>query len=314
VHFLERDVPRYATHREAAQVPNVRVSLYKSVDELQSRFAQLVRDADVVIVGAYVPDGIAVSRWVLESARGLTAFYDLAAPITLADLETGTCEYMSKSLVPQFGLYLSSTGGPTLRRIEREFAAKRAVPLYCAIDPLVYAPEPRSQRWQLGYLGTYSADRQPALAQLLIAVARHDPELQCVVAGPLYPSHIEWPANIERIEHVGSSQHRAFYTACGWTLNLTRHEMAEAGWSPSVRLFEAAACGVPILSDPWDGLDEVFEPGKEILIAHDTDDVIRALRRPDGREIGERARARVIAAHTAAHRAAAFERYLQEAR
>jgi spore maturation protein CgeB len=313
VHFLERDVPWYADNRDVTQLPHARISLYKSVDELTSRFASLVSDADVVIVGSYVPDGIVVGRWVTETAEGLTAFYDIDTPVTLAALDAGTCEYLSVSLIPQYGMYLSFTGGPTLDRIERELGSPCARPLYCSVDPELYTPEPRCQRWTLGYMGTYSDDRQPGLERLLIQPARRDPSLRFVVAGPQYPRQIEWPANVERIEHLGPAQHRGFYNACGFTLNLTRRDMTAAGWSPSVRLFEAAACGVPILSDPWEGLAELFEPGREVLIVRDTDDVMRALRRPDGKDIGHRARARVLAAHTAAHRAAALEQYVREA-
>jgi spore maturation protein CgeB len=199
VHFLERDVPWYANNRDLTQLPNARVSLYKSVDELKNRFEQVVRDADVVIVGSYVPDGIAVSRWVVDTARGITGFYDIDTPVTLARLEAGTCEYLTKNLVPEFGMYLSFTGGPTLRRIERDLGARHALPLYCSVDPSVYAPDARPQRWTLGYMGTYSDDRQPGLERLLLAVARHEPDLRFVVAGPQYPKHVEWPANVERI-------------------------------------------------------------------------------------------------------------------
>ncbi len=314
VQFLERDAPWYADNRDLTQLPHARVSLYRSLDELYSRFADTVRDADIVIVGSYVPDGIAVGRWVTDTARGLTAFYDIDTPVTLANVDAGTCEYLSKNLIPQYCMYLSFTGGPTLRRIERELGSPRALPLYCSVDPKLYAPAALPQRWTLGYMGTYSEDRQPGLERMLLAVARREPDVSFVVVGPQYPKHIEWPPNVERIEHLAPADHRAFYNECGFTLNLTRRDMAEAGWSPSVRLFEAAACGVPIISDPWDGLTDLFEPDKEILLARDADDVLCALRRSDAREMGWRARQRVLAAHTAAHRAATLERYIEDMR
>jgi spore maturation protein CgeB len=265
-----------------------------------------------VIVGSYVPDGIAVGRWVLETARGATAFYDIDTPVTLARLAAGDCAYLAPDLVPRYGMYLSFTGGPTLARIERELGSPRALPLYCSVDPALYAPERRLRRWELGYMGTYCPDRQPALDRLLLEPARREPELRFAVAGALYPHDIAWPANVHRVDHVAPHAHRAFYNELAFALNVTRAEMAAAGWSPSVRLFEAAACGVPIISDAWDGLGELFEPGSEILIAEDADDVLRYLRDlTDGerRAIGARARARVRAAHTAAHRAAELERY-----
>src|SRR5207253_6090561 len=105
------------------------------------------------------------------------------------------------------------------------------------------------QRWDLGYLGTYSADRQPALDQLMLQPARRWPLGRWVVAGPQYPASLDWPSGVERLEHVSPDQHRGFYSAQRFTLNLTRAAMLRAGYSPSVRLFEAAACGTPIISD-----------------------------------------------------------------
>ncbi len=310
--FLERDVPWYARHRDLPQPPDVRTELYATTSELRTRFAQDVRDADLVIVGSYVPDGAELGRWVVETARGLTAFYDIDTPVTLARLAANDCSYLARDLVPRYGMYLSFTGGPTLGRIERELGARRALALYCAVDPREYRPEPRATRWDLGYMGTYSADRQPAVERLLVEPARREPARRFVVAGPQYPAELAWPANVERLEHLAPGAHRAFYNELGFALNVTRADMIAAGWSPSVRLFEAAACGTPIISDPWDGLAALFNPGAEILIATGTDDVLRYLRVLDGaarRAIGARARDRVLASHTAAHRAADLERY-----
>jgi spore maturation protein CgeB len=313
--FLERDVPWYADNRDDAQPEGARTALYGSLAELEDRFAGAVRDADLVIVGSYVPEGIEVGRWALDTARGVTAFYDIDTPITLGALAAGTCAYLSRDLVPRYQLYLSFTGGPTLRRIERELGSPCARALYCAVDPEVYAPDPQPVRWDVGYMGTFSPDRQPGVQALVIEPARRAAQRAFVVAGPQYPTTIEWPPNVERIEHLAPDRHRAFYSRLGFALNLTRRDMAAAGWSPSVRLFEAAACGAAIISDPWDGLADLFEPGREILLASTADDVLRYLRDlpPEARrELGARARARILAGHTAAHRAADLERYVQE--
>jgi len=313
--FLERDAPWYARHRDLPRPPYGRTELYGSLAELEARFAADVRDADLVIVGSYVPDGAAIGRWAIETARGLTAFYDIDTPVTLARLAAGDCPYLERALVPRYGLYLSFTGGPTLGRIERELGARRALPLYCAVDPGEHAPEPRPMRWDLGYMGTYSRDRQPAVERLLVEPARREPARRFVVAGPEYPAELVWPGNVERIDHVAPGEHRAFYNALGFALNVTRADMLAAGWSPSVRLFEAAACGAPIISDRWAGLEELFEPGREVLLADTAEDVLRHLRdhgEAARRALGARARARVLAAHTAAHRAADLERYARQ--
>ena len=307
VTFLERDVPWYASQRDAPGAGE----LYESLDDLD-RHADLVREADLVVLGSYVPEGVAVGQWIFDTARGAIAFYDIDTPVTLAKLEAGDDEYLSAELVPRFDLYLSFTGGPTLEKLEHEWGARRARAFYCLVDERAYRPLDVEKRWLLGYLGTYSEDRQPAVERLLLAAARALPGEHFVVAGPQYPEEIAWPANVERIEHLPPAEHPRFYAQQRFTLNVTRAAMTEAGWSPSVRLFEAAACGVPVISDRWSGLDRFFVPGDEILIAETTEDVLRHLQHPEPAAIGRRSRARVLAEHTAAHRAEQLERYVAE--
>lgn len=313
--FLERDVPWYADNRDAPAPEGCRVGLYRSFGELRSRWEAAVREADAVIVGSYVPDGVAVSEWATRTATGVTAFYDIDTPVTLARLDRDDREYLSRDLVPRFDAYLSFTGGPTLERLERSYGARRALPLYCSVDATRYAPAPGPARWDLGYLGTYSDDRQPTLQRLLLDVAQDLSARRFAVAGPQYPADIRWPVNVERRDHVPPSEHPTFYCAQRFTLNVTRADMVRAGWSPSVRLFEAAACGVPIISDRWDGIEAFFEPGREILIARHAADVREALLDLDDASrltLGEAARTRVLAAHTAAHRARELEGYLDD--
>jgi len=305
--FLERDVPWYAAQRDEPRAGE----LYRWLDVLRSHDGA-VRDADLSVLGSYVPEGVAVGEWLLETAGGVTAFYDIDTPVTLAKLEAGDEEYLSRDLVPRFDLYLSFTGGPTLERLEHHFGARRARAFHCLVDPAVYFPGAGGTDLDLGYLGTYSDDRQPALERLLLEPAQRSPGRSFAVAGPQYPAELRWPENVERIEHLPPARHRAFYARQRFTLSVTRAEMVTAGWSPSVRLFEAAACGVPVLSDPWDGLAEFFEPGREILVAQDAAEVLAHLELPDDERdrIAERARARVLAEHTAAHRAEELERHV----
>ena len=311
VTFLERDVPWYASHRDLPDPPWGRTHLYGSLDELRERHAAAVRDADLVVVGSYVPEGVAVGEWVTGTARGIPAFYDIDTPVTLAKLDRGDFEYLAPHLIPRYRLYLSFTGGPTLRRLEDELGSPAAHAFHCLVDPDNYLPEQVEPRWDLGYLGTYSDDRQPALERLLLEPARRDPSLRCVVAGPQYPDDIEWPANVERIDHLPPAEHRAFYAAQRFTVNVTRADMVRAGWSPSVRLFEAAACAVPVISDPWDGLDTFFEPDEEIVIAQSAEDVLRALTHADGSAMGAAACRRVLAEHTAEHRVQQLEKLVE---
>jgi spore maturation protein CgeB len=236
--------------------------------------------------------------------------------VTLAKLATGDEEYLSPGLIPGYDVYLSFTGGPTLGRLEQRYGSPAARALYCSVDEHAYRPQSTPIRWDLSYLGTYSPDRQPTLNRLLVETAIQAPDLRFCVAGPQYPGDIVWPANVERIEHVRPAEHPAFYAASRFTLNVTRADMIAAGYSPSVRLFEAAACATPIISDAWEGLDTLFAPGREIIIAQDAATVLSTLRDMDEaarRAMGEAGRTRIHAEHTARHRAAELERHLREA-
>jgi spore maturation protein CgeB len=313
--FLERDVPWYATQRDMPRPPFGRTELYRDLHELRSRFVDAVREADLVIVGSYVPEGIAVGEWVVEQALGGTAFYDIDTPVTLARLAAGEAEYISPELIPRYGMYLSFTGGPVLRHIERAYGAPAARALYCSVDGSLYRPMRVPYTWDLGYMGTYSLDRQAGLEQFLLEPARRWPQGRFAVAGPQYPPSVRWPDNVWRTDHLPPRRHRSFYNRQRFTLNLTRADMVAVGYSPSVRLFEAAACATPVISDAWPGLETFFVPDEEILIARTTEHVLDAARNlsdAERRAIGAAARERVLSAHTAAHRALELEQYVAE--
>lgn len=315
--FLERDKPWYAAHRDLPEPPYGTTALYSDIGHLVQRWGSVIAAADLVILGSFVPDGVEVARIVQKLARGATAFYDIDTPVTLAALEAGSCEYLCPDTLDKYDLYLSFTGGPVLKELEERWGARQAVALYCAADPEIYHPEKENSiAWDLGYLGTFSRDRQSKLDELVSDSAEKWPEGRFVVAGPLYPPDLEWPANVARIEHLAPDAHRNFYAAQRFTLNVTRADMIKRGWSPSVRLFEAASCGTPIISDWWEGLDSLFRPGEEILLARDETDVLEALRSiPERRRLGiaAAARTRVLQSHTADHRATELECYAVEA-
>jgi spore maturation protein CgeB len=313
--FLERDTPWYAANRDPVHLPLRFVELYHSVGELRSRWRKPLAEADLVIVGSYVPDGIAVIGLVSSIATGIVAFYDIDTPVTLASLAAGECPYINAALIPVLDLYLSFTGGPALKLLEDRYGARAARVLYCSVDPDRHRSTQTEPVWDLGYLGTYSADRQPAFNALMYQSARHWPAGRFAVAGPLYPAELSWPTNLDRIEHLAPDRHGWFYSRQRFTLNITRADMIRMGYSPSVRLFEAAACGTPIISDWWPGLDTIFVPGQHILVASSGSEVLSYLHDlPDDtrRQLATRARRHVLAHHTAAHRAVALENYVEE--
>lgn len=306
--FLERDVPWYAGNRDLPDPDFCALHYYRSVADLTAHHGLLAM-ADAVVVGSYTPEGVAVIDAVEPLVAGEFCFYDIDTPVTLAALSGEACDYLARRQVPAFDLYFSFSGGPNLDRLEREFGARRAEALYCSVDPLRYTATGEPVRWDLGYLGTYSEDRQPALERLLIEPARRMPGHRFVVAGPQYPDTIDWPANVERIDHLAPDEHAAFYSRQRFTLSVTRRDMVAAGWSPSVRLFEAAACGVPIVTDPWPGVADFFPPGRAIHVAERTEDVCALLAGDDEtgrRAVAAAAREIVASAHTGAARARDF--------
>ncbi|OGP13200.1 MAG: glycosyltransferase [Deltaproteobacteria bacterium GWA2_55_10] len=310
--FLEKDVPWYRENRDLAKPPWCRTGLYSNMEELKDCYEAELREADFVIIGSYVPQGVQVAEWALNAARGATAFYDIDTPVTLAKLCRRDYEYLTPELISRFDLYLSFTGGPILAKIERDYGSPMARPLYCSVDPDFYRPLQMQRKWDIGYIGTYSMDRQGALDELMLEPARRLDGC-FVVAGPLYPDTIAWPANTERIDHLPPGQHASFYGSMAFTMNITRADMVRAGYSPSVRLFEAAACATPVISDYWVGLETFFRPGVEILISGSAEETIRYLRETPEEErlkMGERARARVLAGHTAFHRVDELESYM----
>jgi spore maturation protein CgeB len=228
--------------------------------------------------------------------------------VTLARLAAGEpLEAIGPRGLAPFDLVLSYTGGAALTALAEQLGARRVAPLYGSVDPERYQPAPSRPggRAALSYLGTYAADRQDAVDVLFLQPARQRSELRFVIGGAQYPQDFAWTDNIFFWRHVAQGDHPKFYAAARATLNVTRRAMADSGWCPSGRLFEAAACAAPILSDWWTGLDEFFVPQREIVIVRTTDDVLRALDLSDAEidRIGEAARARALADHTADRRA-----------
>jgi len=314
--FFEKDLEWYASNRDLPEPPFCRLVLYEDWGKLAPTAKKEVADCDVVVVGSYFPDGIQAIDLVLDSKAPCKAFYDIDTPVTVSQLrQTGKTHYLLASQIPGFDLYFSFTGGPMLCEIEERFGAQRAVPLYCSFDPRKYRSFGVNQRFacDLSYMGTYASDRQPGIEEFLLRPALQLPHERFIVAGPQYPKDIRWPQNVRRIVHLNPRWHARFYSSSRLTLNVTRREMAIAGYSPSVRLFEAAACGTTIVSDKWPGLETFFRPGQEVLLPTTGADVIQyltAAAHADLRRIGCAAQERVLAEHTSEHRAREFEDYV----
>jgi spore maturation protein CgeB len=313
--FFEKDVEWYASNRDMPEPPFCRVHLYERWQDISNLLRRELAAADVAMVGSFFPDGIQAIDLVLESTSGVKAFYDIDTPITISKLGQGDTAYLRRDQIPGFNVYFSFTGGSMLCELQSRFGARHAAPLYCSFDPDRYRvcePDPR-YRSDLSYMGTYAPDRQKKLDELFCEPAIAMPWKEFLLAGPQYPAQMAWPDNVRRIVHLEPEFHPYFYSSSLFTLNLTRDEMVKAGYSPSVRIFEAAGCGTAIISDAWPGIETFFKFNEEILLASSSDDVISFLKMDEGeaKKIGRRAQERVLAEHSAARRAIEFERIVE---
>lgn len=305
VHFYEKDVPYYARHRDFSSSAHCTLKLYSDWNSVRTSALACATDSDAVICSSFCPEGARIIDDVLDVDGTVKVFYDLDTPVTLGGLERGGVEYLRGEQIPEFDLYLSFTGGGTLDELRSRWHARLARPLYGCVDPEVHARTdvPPVYRCDLSYMGTYAADRQDMLQLLFLEPARRATDKAFVLAGSMYPWEWQWPANVKRFEHVSPADHAALYSSSRLTINITRKEMARWGYCPSGRFFEAAACGTPIVTDWFEGLESFFDPERELLVAHSTEDVLRALDLPDSElaRIAERARERTLAEHTGEH-------------
>jgi spore maturation protein CgeB len=315
ISFFERNVPYYAQTRDLTAWPFSEILLYKNWSEVRPAAQEHLKEADAVIVTSYFPDARQATELARSSKSLLRVFYDLDTPVTLKRQAAGEkIDYIGPRGLRDFDLVLSFTGGLAPQELKFKLGAKNVATLFNHVDPETHGPTDShvAYRADLSYLGTYALDRQRSLRKLLIEPARSLTNRRFLIAGALYPANFPWAKNIYFVPHLSPNEHSAFFCSSRLSLNVTRKPMVEMGFSPSGRLFEAAACGTPIISDFWPGLDRFFQPGSEILVAKDSRDVVAALERPDEelKIIGRAARERALKEHTSAHRAMQLEQLL----
>ena len=314
--FFERDVPYYAEHRDTVVPEGCDLHLYADWGDVRDAARREVAAADVAMITSYCPDAQQAARVVLDTPRAARVFYDMDTPVTLDALNRGAdVDYVPKGGLGAFDLVLSFTGGRALDELQTRLGARRVAPLYGSVDPSIHRPVPADPALasDLSYLGTYARDRQATLDRLFFEPARRRPAARFSLAGSQYPGAMPWPDNVFYLRHLSPGEHAALYCSSNWTLNVTRGAMAAFGYCPSGRLFEAAACGVPIVTDGWEGLEHFFANGREVLVAATSEDVLRGLDMDieERRALGRRARERALACHTAAARAVELEQHLE---
>jgi len=318
VHFFEKDVPYYSSRRDFDSCDYCELTLYPAWTNVRERALSAAADSDVVITASFLPEGRRINDEILDLGAPLHVFYDLDTPVTLNGLRHGEVEYLEATQIPEFDLVLSFTGGKVLSALEDEYRARMVRPLYGCVDPEDYQRVTPVAKFQcdLSYMGTYSPDRQAKVDSLLLEPSRRHPEKLFLLAGSLYPWNWEWPENVHRMEHVAPADHASFYSSSRLTLNITRGEMAANGWCPSGRFFEAAACGTPLITDHWEGLDSFFDLRNELRVVSNAADVEDALNAPDAelQSMAARARQRTLDEHTGTVRARQLLQYFEEAR
>ncbi len=315
IHFFEWDAPWYAEHRDLTEIEGATLSLYPDWNSILPTARRQVEDADVAMVTSYCPHALPATELVLSSGAAVRCFYDLDAGVTLDRLARGEpVEYVGERGLRDFDLTLTYTGGRALKELSSHLGARDVAPLYGSVDPEVHRRvEPQEHyRADLSYLGTFAEDRQAALEALFIEPARRLPAQRFVMGGAMYPREFPWTDNVYFVRHLPPEEHPAFYSSSRLTLNVTRRAMAAMGYCPPARIFEAAACGTPVLTDRWDGIEYFFTPGSEILVADRTEDAIAAIGLTSEHlaKLGARARERAFDQHTAAHRVSELENIL----
>ena len=315
--FFERDATYYAQHRDLPEPKFSTLRIYDDWLNVRREALQCVRSSDVVVTTSYLPEGGAVLDELLAIEGPMFVYYDLDTPVTISTLRLGgEPEYVAPHQLSAFDLVLSFTGGKTLDILRNEHGVRRAEALYGCVDPDVHYRTERSNHFgnDFGYLGTYAHDRHAKLEKFFFGAARRLPQQKFMVVGSMFPEGMNWPVNVWYKPHAAPTLHPAFYSSSRATLNITRQAMADFGHCPSGRFFEAAACGTPVISDRFAGIEEFFDREREIAVVDSTEDVVAALSRSDAdlRAMAERARQRTLDEHTGAVRArqmiAAIER------
>ena len=304
-------------YRDMLRSPYCEVWTYGDVDTLLDEYLPTIQSADLVMLCSGVAETDRIASWIAEEARGITVYYDNDLARTSDTLERNyNCSFcLSRSAITQFTLYLSTTGGPALRQLADRYAIAVARPLYESIDPFSFYRMDIDRTYDLGFIGNHKDERQDLIEQLLLQPARVTPNRQFVLAGDNYPDGLAWPQNLTYLEHLPGTNHVDFYNRQSCTLILGREDRRVLGYTPSSALMAAAACGVPVITESWEGMSEFFEATTEVFCVDDTQGVLDALYGTDEntrRRIGGRARARVLAEHTTAHRAQELLTYWEQ--
>jgi spore maturation protein CgeB len=315
--FFEPDAFERQTHRDIDDPDWARVIVYPATpDGWQRSLSDAARWADLIIKAS----GIGVFDRELAEAtaeipsKALRVYWDVDAPATLQAIGEDQAHHL-RTAIPRYDLVLTYGGGHRVISAYRDLGARDCVPIYNALDPDTHFPTPAdaNPRFALGLLANRLPDRETRIEEFFIGAARRVSAKRFILGGSGWDSK-PLPENIERLGHVGTGQHNAFFASALATLNVNRSSMAEYGFSPPTRIFEAAGAGACLITDCWEGIEHFLDPETEILVASDGAEVaahLGTLTPARAQDIAARARRRILAHHTYRQRALQFDRLLE---
>jgi spore maturation protein CgeB len=312
VTFLEPDAYERQAHRDIEDPPWAEVVVYAPENWEEALVIGSGHDVVVKTSGVGVNDA-ELEAGVLSLGAPATIFWDVDAPATLQRMESQEDDPL-RALVPRYDAVFTYGGGEPVRQRYRALGARACEPVYNAVDPSSHFPVPPDARFacDLGFLANRLPDREERVRTFFLDAAELAPAHSFLLGGSGWQQD-DLPANVRHLGHVPTADHNGLNCSALAVLNVARQSMADNGWSPATRVFEAAGAGACLISDAWEGIEDFLEPGDEVLVARDGGEVaelVRELTPVRARRIGEAARRRVLAEHTYSARAAEVERIL----
>lgn len=305
--FAEPDAYDRQSHRDPGDYSWAHSIVYRPHTDIQ-RMLTLASNADVVIKhsGIGVDDTLLESRVPELAQRCAVIFWDVDAPATIARIQQDPRDPFHDD-IPRYDAILTYGGGPDIRSSYLELGAKAYYSIYNGLDPdshFPVAPDP-AFACDVAFLGNRLPDREVRVEELFLAAARIAPDKAFLLGGEGWGDK-PLPSNVRWIGHVGTGDHNRINSSAGMVMNINRSSMAQCGFSPPTRIFEAAGAGACMLCDSWTGIEEFFIPGSEILVVRSAEDVLELLRTCEPgqrRVIGEAFRSRALRDHTYSSRA-----------
>ncbi|HYG25910.1 MAG TPA: glycosyltransferase [Caulobacteraceae bacterium] len=316
--FYEPDAFDRQKHRDIDPPEWAEVVVYDATEEAARAVIAEAAEADVVVkasgVGVF-DDLLLEGVMAAASPHAVRVYWDVDAPATLAEIRPQP-DHPLRRLLPDLDAVLTYGGGPPVIEAYEGLGARMCRPIYNALDPTTHHPVPRDKRFEgdLNFLANRLPDRERRVEEFFLKAAERLPERRFLLGGNGWDDK-PMPQNVRRIGHLGTGDHNAFNTSPLAVLNVARDSMADVGFSPATRVFEATGAGACLITDAWEGIELFLAPDEEVLVARDGQDVAEQLANLTpgrARAIGEAARQRIVSEHTYARRAAEADALLRK--